>query len=47
MSSDLVVILPPVAVSPETAEALQAIAEADERTMSWVIRQAVEHYVAA
>ncbi len=45
--ANLVVILPPVAVSPETAEAVRAIADADDLTMSWIIRQAVEQYVAA
>ena len=45
--ASLVVIPSPIAVSPETAEAVRAIADADDRTMSWIIRQAVEEYVAA
>jgi hypothetical protein len=47
MASNLAVILPPVAVSEETAEALADIARVEDRTKSWLIRRAVEAYVAA
>ena len=43
--SNLTVILPPVAVSEETAEALTGIAVDQERTRSWRVRRAVEQYV--
>ena len=43
--SNLTVILPPVAVSEETADRLAGIAVDLERTRSWLIRRAVEEYV--
>ncbi len=44
--SNLAVILPPVAVAEETADRLADLARAEERTKSWIMRRAIEEYVA-
>jgi predicted transcriptional regulator len=47
MASRYPVMLPPIGVTQETAEALRATAGQLDRSMSWIVRKAVEQYVAS
>ena len=44
MASRFPVTLPPAAVTQETADNLQVVAEQLDRSVSWIIRAAVDQY---